>query len=1150
MASYNIEGIANNPGRLSNILPNTILAVQEHWLFEYEKCKTKDICPTHDFHIRCVDTDDPIHPSHRPRGYGGAAILWPKSLSAAVTILPDGNQRIVAISISCIEGKDAVIISAYLPCRGGRGSEEEFTENLDILHEILVKYRTTHIVIICGDLNTNLIQPRHRRDSLACDFVKDNHLYISGRSTKPTFFHHNDVSTNVLDYIITTDPNTVSNYLTHNPDFRCTSSHVPVSARLELHLNEHAKPTSKKKKTLKHIVWDRCDVAAYNLALDSKLRQPPAADMTKLEVDDFVQHLTESLSKAAEETVPSIIHRIGSKKPWSADIKKAFISNKEALRTWNSVGRPDSAHPVSTARRAARKLLRRAFRIQTAKIRNNLYHKIIDSHSNKNKLFYKLVARQRSNGPSSSSALRIDGRTITDPDELGETWADYFCKLGTPSEDPTFYAPYKERVADDLKAIKTILKSQGSKPAPVTIPEVIKAIKKLNGGKAPDPLSLRAEHFLKAACTIAPHLCTLFTAILNTCHIPEKLQVGTMIPIPKKGKDHTQPANYRGITLTPMFTKVLEHVLLGREEHHIDRAQHQLQIGFTPERSPSWGALMLTEAISEGKDMKIPVYTAALDVQKAFDTVFQDSLLRKLYLAGVQDSWPVRENMIRNLSIRVRVGDTLSRPVPVRQGVGQGRPWSTHDYKLMVNDVLETLTSSGVGFNIGPYNCPAPTCADDIVLMSKSAEGLQALLDIVIDYSTTERYTIHPTKSMVVLFNHKKHREEQHSWSLGVSSVPVEKMYRHLGVDRFSEDIGSAQLIKGRISSARRASYALMGTGFHGNNGSSFQVIREIYLLYIVPLCTYGLDSIVLKKSHLTALEQYHRKTLRHLMSLPERTATEAVHLLAGIPPITAFIHQKALGLLGAITRTPESLLHQIGLRQLAVKDTNSSSWFVFMYQVTEKYDLPSPHELFESPVPKSKWKTMVKNHVYQHYDTTISQGARTKSTLKYLDIKSLTTTKMADSLCSVNTTDTETARSRVHIKLLTGTYILQSHRARFNQNAVDPTCQLCGQGSETTDHFIATCPALEPVRRRYLDDVVSATPELSTSIAGNPQNLTLLVLNPSMFCPENVQCLSADRLELLSFISRKYVFNLHTWRNKALLPGRDRLLLKGGTRR
>lgn len=123
-------------------------------------------------------------------------------------------------------------------------------------------------------------------------------------------------------------------------------------------------------------------------------------------------------------------------------------------------------------------------------------------------------------------ALRIEGRTITDTDELADVWSEYFYKLGSPSDDPSYDQAYREQVTADLSAIRTILAAQGSTPDKVTIPEVLRAIKKLNSGKTPDPTGIRAEHLLKTACTLAPYLCNLYTAVLERCHIPQVLQIG------------------------------------------------------------------------------------------------------------------------------------------------------------------------------------------------------------------------------------------------------------------------------------------------------------------------------------------------------------------------------------------------------------------------------------------------------------------------------------------------------------------------------------------------------------------------------------------------------------------------------------------------
>jgi len=438
-----------------------------------------------------------------------------------------------------------------------------------------------------------------------------------------------------------------------------------------------------------------------------------------------------------------------------------------------------------------------------------------------------------------------------------------------------------------------------------------------------------------------------------------------------------------------------------------------------------------------------------------------------------------------------------------------------------------------------------------MLLLADSAHDLQALLDVVLDYSTKERYIIHPSKSMIVIFNNKS--SSQCSWSLGSKSVPVEKVYKHLGINRFSQDTGSTQLIADCITTARRASYALMGAGFHGNNGLSIPVIRQMYLLYIIPRCTYGLEALILKKSHLAALERYHRRTLRQLMSLPDRTANEAVHLLIGLPPITAFIHAKALGLLGAISRSPDSLLHHIGLRQLSVKDLRSPSWFIYLFQITSQYGLPSPHELFQAPIKKHKWKIMVRKAVYEFYKDQLIQDARSKSTLEFMDLDALNLDSPAKCLMNPDPTETDVTRSRTFLRLLTGTYIFLATQARFNQYPVDPTCQLCRTEPEDMVHFLATCPVLDVARQRYLAELRTICPDLSLMTAGNPKIFCQLLLCPSKLCPEGKQRPGGDTLQGIYFINRRFIHSLHVQRNKFLIslhPLGDRLLLRGGKRR
>ena len=64
--------------------------------------------------------------------------------------------------------------------------------------------------------------------------------------------------------------------------------------------------------------------------------------------------------------------------------------------------------------------------------------------------------------------------------------------------------------------------------------------------------------------------------------------------------------------------------------------------------------------------------------------------------------------------------------------------------------------------------------------------------------------------------------------------------------------------------------------------------------------------------------------------------------------------------------------------------------------------------------------------------------------------------------------------RAYPKLRLLTGTYILQENRARFNQYTVRDCCLLCGAGAETRTHFIAGCSRLESIRVNYIEQLIT----------------------------------------------------------------------------
>ena len=60
-------------------------------------------------------------------------------------------------------------------------------------------------------------------------------------------------------------------------------------------------------------------------------------------------------------------------------------------------------------------------------------------------------------------------------------------------------------------------------------------------------------------------------------------------------------------------------------------------------------------------------------------------------------------------------------------------------------------------------------------------------------------------------------------------------------------------------------------------------------------------------------------------------------------------------------------------------------------------------------------------------------------------------------------------SKAMIKVKLLLGSYILQSNRHKFNKYEVRPDCPLCNSGDEDRKHFIVICSKLMEVRQKFI---------------------------------------------------------------------------------
>ena len=104
-----------------------------------------------------------------------------------------------------------------------------------------------------------------------------------------------------------------------------------------------------------------------------------------------------------------------------------------------------------------------------------------------------------------------------------------------------------------------------------------------------------------------------------------------------------------------------------------------------------------------------------------------------------------------------------------QQRVRQGGVLSADLYKLFIYDLLDRLEATGKGAKIGNIDISAPTCADDVTVLSNDSEGLQLLISLCKDSSNLNGYVLHDHKSVVLKMNsiHQYPENEASGFSLG-----------------------------------------------------------------------------------------------------------------------------------------------------------------------------------------------------------------------------------------------------------------------------------------------------------------------------------------------------------------------------------------------
>ena len=124
---------------------------------------------------------------------------------------------------------------------------------------------------------------------------------------------------------------------------------------------------------------------------------------------------------------------------------------------------------------------------------------------------------------------------------------------------------------------------------------MLTVMSKLKIGKASASF-VKAEHILYGSPKLAWHLHLLFNAMIQHSYVPQEFLNGVITPLIKDTEgDHSDPKNYRGLTLGVVFSYLFEHAMLIKIGNLLET--DPVQFGYKKRHSTSHALFSLKECV-------------------------------------------------------------------------------------------------------------------------------------------------------------------------------------------------------------------------------------------------------------------------------------------------------------------------------------------------------------------------------------------------------------------------------------------------------------------------------------------------------------------------------------------------------------------------
>ncbi|CAG2192488.1 unnamed protein product [Mytilus edulis] len=268
---------------------------------------------------------------------------------------------------------------------------------------------------------------------------------------------------------------------------------------------------------------------------------------------------------------------------------------------------------------------------------------------------------------------------------------------------------------------------------------------------APGPDGFFPELFINAGKEFLDKLLEIMNRSWEEGILPQNWKMANVKFLKKAHKlSYNNPSAYRPISLTSVVSKLMERIVLYRIEEYVETNNiiDNEQEGFRQYRSTVNALLSLIQSIYGGFNKKMITLALFIDFEKAYDSIWREGLLVKLYQYGIKGKiWKWVHSFLNNREAVININNTKGELFKTHTGLPQGSVLSPILFNIFIADIFQTVLAQKCKF---ADDATIWHTGEDINILQ---QDLQTDIDKVNEWSNKWRMKLSVEKTEYCIFS-------------------------------------------------------------------------------------------------------------------------------------------------------------------------------------------------------------------------------------------------------------------------------------------------------------------------------------------------------------------------------------------------------------